>query len=154
MATLATLKRNTSVTYGIECRYPYLDHRVVEFCVGLPPDQHRSDGWSRRLLRRAAERRIPAKIAWRPGKSPTFIDLMRGILKVEGELKTNFKRWRNNPLITTFVDLSRMGKHLQMLADRTDAQREDSTMDTGSFCRAILLASYLEGSGKSASLKD
>ena len=38
---------------GIEYRYPLLDRRVLEFALGLPPEQFRRGRWSRWLMRHA-----------------------------------------------------------------------------------------------------
>ena len=42
-----------SARYAIEARYPFLDHRLVEFCLALPADRKLSQGWSRAVQRRA-----------------------------------------------------------------------------------------------------
>lgn len=142
-ANWASLKWHSSVLHHVECRCPYLDRRVVEFCTALPPDQHRKNGWSRLLSRRAAAKRLPAKIAWRRGKTLTIPDLERGIVESQQELLARFDRWGEMPLVTSHLDVDRLRSMLGIIVlnELGGARRP---IDNGSFCRAILLGTYLE----------
>lgn len=53
---------------GIEARHPFMDVRLVEFCLALPIEQKLRDGWSKRIVRRAAEPWLPPQVAWRRGR--------------------------------------------------------------------------------------
>lgn len=53
---------------GIEYRYPLLDHRLVEFALGLPPEQFLCGKWSRYLMRHALQGVLPAQVCWNPSK--------------------------------------------------------------------------------------
>jgi asparagine synthase (glutamine-hydrolysing) len=55
-----------TMAHGLECRQPFLDHRVVEFAVGLPLSlklRHRRGKW---LLREAFGSMLPAEVFRRP----------------------------------------------------------------------------------------
>jgi asparagine synthase (glutamine-hydrolysing) len=52
---------------GLQHRKPFLDRRVVEFCLGLPWDQKVRNGWSKYIVRRLAETVLPGEVAWRRG---------------------------------------------------------------------------------------
>jgi asparagine synthase (glutamine-hydrolysing) len=54
--------------FGVEARDPFMDIRVVAFCLALPGDQLQSGGWPKIILRRAAEKIMPVDVAWRRGK--------------------------------------------------------------------------------------
>jgi len=60
--------------HGVEIRHPFADKRVIDFCLSLPQDQLRRNGWAKWILRRAFETELPATVAWRPkeyvGMSP------------------------------------------------------------------------------------
>ena len=58
----------TAATVGIEPRDPYMDIRVIQFCLSLPADQLQRGGWPKHLLRRAAKGLLPDSIRWRHGK--------------------------------------------------------------------------------------
>ena len=53
---------------GIEPRHPFLDRRVVEFCVALPGAQKLNQGWPKAILRNAMAGRLPDEVRWRLGK--------------------------------------------------------------------------------------
>ena len=57
-----------AAAFGVEARQPLLDKRVVEFFLNLPREQKIRHGWTKYLLRRAAEECLPAEVAWREGK--------------------------------------------------------------------------------------
>jgi asparagine synthase (glutamine-hydrolysing) len=55
-----------SMAASVEVRVPLLDHRVVEFVVGLPSDMKLRGGESKWILKQVARRHVPAKIVERP----------------------------------------------------------------------------------------
>lgn len=57
-----------SATYAVECRDPFMDIRLIEFCLSLPPEQLQADGWHKLILRRGVEDLIPKDLVWRLGK--------------------------------------------------------------------------------------
>lgn len=56
------------MAFGIEGRYPFLDHGVIELCLSLPPDSLYRRGWTKMPLRRAFAGRLPDEIVWRRTK--------------------------------------------------------------------------------------
>ena len=54
------------MAHSIEGRYPFLDHRVVEFCVRLPSRLKMRTLRDKYLLRELAARWVPREIAERP----------------------------------------------------------------------------------------
>ncbi|SEO83387.1 asparagine synthase (glutamine-hydrolysing) [Halorientalis persicus] len=59
----------THAVFGIEPRYPFLDKRLVEFSLAIPPTQQLTDGWTRMILRRALDDLLPEEIQWRSWKT-------------------------------------------------------------------------------------
>lgn len=53
---------------GIEPRHPFVDRRMIRFCLSLPGDQKLAMGWPKWILRRAMEGRVPDAVRWRLGK--------------------------------------------------------------------------------------
>jgi len=51
-----------AMAHSLESRAPLLDHRLVDFAVRLPPDLRIRGGRGKHLLRRAAERWLPADV--------------------------------------------------------------------------------------------
>ena len=66
----AALERyhRVAASQGIEARHPFLDRRVVEFCLALPWDQKVRDGWSKWIVRRASAGLLPDGVRWRRGR--------------------------------------------------------------------------------------
>jgi asparagine synthase (glutamine-hydrolysing) len=63
--------------FSLEARHPFMDKRLIEFCVALPAEQKLYQGWGRMVMRRALAGILPEKIQWRGGKtnmSPNFND--------------------------------------------------------------------------------
>lgn len=66
--------------HGVEHRHPFLDKRLVEFCLALPAEQKLRRGWSRYVLREAMSRYLPSVVQWRPQKTsvaPVFDRALR-----------------------------------------------------------------------------
>lgn len=76
----AALTDITGSVIGVQERYPFLDRRLVEYCLGIPSDMKMQDGWSRYPLRRAMEGTLPESIRCRADKgdlAPNFHEAMR-----------------------------------------------------------------------------
>ena len=56
------------MAHSIETRLPMLDPRLVAFGCSLPAEQKMRDGWSKYILRRGIEGRVPDAICWRRDK--------------------------------------------------------------------------------------
>jgi len=54
---------------SLEIRYPFLDRRLVEFCLAVPVSQKLQDGWTRAIMRRAMDGILPDSVRWRGGKA-------------------------------------------------------------------------------------
>jgi asparagine synthase (glutamine-hydrolysing) len=64
---LRTEDRN-SMAHSIEARVPFLDHRLVEYAFGLPPEWRIRGPWNKFLLREAMRDRIPESVRVRSDK--------------------------------------------------------------------------------------
>ena len=74
-----------AAAFSIEFRYPFFDKRLVEFCLGLPPEQKLYQGWTRMIMRRAMSNILPVEVQWREGKSNLAPNFKRGLLTFEQE---------------------------------------------------------------------
>ena len=57
-----------SMAFGIEGRYPFLDHRLVEYALRLPPELNLRQGWNKLLVRESLGHVLPQAIQWRRSK--------------------------------------------------------------------------------------
>ncbi len=58
----------SSMAHGREVRLPFLDHHLVEFIFSLPANFKIHDGWTKWLLRKAMDTKLPDEIVWRKDK--------------------------------------------------------------------------------------
>lgn len=57
-----------SMAHGVEARVPFLDHRLVEFTLGLAEDHKIADATTKRVLRAAMRDTLPAAVRGRTDK--------------------------------------------------------------------------------------
>ena len=73
--------RGQAVRWGMEYRYPLLDRRLLEFALGLPPEQFRRVGHGRWLMRHALRRVLPPEVCWNrrkddPARSEPLVEAL------------------------------------------------------------------------------
>jgi asparagine synthase (glutamine-hydrolysing) len=67
-----------AASFGQECRYPFLDVRVVEYLLAIPNEQRFYRGLPKPVLRRAMAGALPALVRERPDKADFGYYLERG----------------------------------------------------------------------------
>ena len=65
---LLRFEDRTSMAFSIESRVPFLDHRLVEFCIALNNDWKIKNGWTKYILRKTAEPLLDKEVVWRKYK--------------------------------------------------------------------------------------
>ena len=65
-------------TWGMESRHPYLDRRLFEFLLSIPPEQVFKGSWNRLVIRRSMQGILPDEIRLRRDKTNTepFVHLV------------------------------------------------------------------------------
>jgi asparagine synthase (glutamine-hydrolysing) len=56
------------MAFGVEGRYPFLDHKVVEAALSIPEEGLYRRGWTKLPLRRGFDGVVPAAVRWRRSK--------------------------------------------------------------------------------------
>lgn len=69
-----------AASIGVEPRHPFLDLRLVAFCLSLPGDQKLAGGWPKVILRRSMAGRLPDAVRWRRGKEHLGYTFTRELL--------------------------------------------------------------------------
>lgn len=72
----------SAAAFGIEPRFPFLDKRLVEYCVSLPPGEKLKHGWPRYVLRNAMKG-LPESVRWRGDKGTYGRIAVRGLREHE-----------------------------------------------------------------------
>jgi asparagine synthase (glutamine-hydrolysing) len=83
LQSLLYFEDRNSMAFSLEARVPFLDRRLVEFCLGLKPEDRLGDGYTKRVLRDSLRDVLPPKVAARRDKKgyPTpFSAWLRGPL--------------------------------------------------------------------------
>ena len=57
-----------SMAHSIEVRLPFLNHELVEFIFSLPANFKIHEGWTKWLLRKSVNKKLPGEIVWRREK--------------------------------------------------------------------------------------
>jgi asparagine synthase (glutamine-hydrolysing) len=68
LPTLLKFGERNHMAHSVESRPPFLDHKLVEFCLSLPTDYILRKGWTKYLARKAFESSLPREIVWRKDK--------------------------------------------------------------------------------------
>jgi asparagine synthase (glutamine-hydrolysing) len=94
---------------AVEPRHPFLDRRLVSFCMTLPSSQKLGHGWPKAILRRALAGRLPDTVRWRRGKehlgwafTQTLMDTWRSQTKRDIDINTE--------LLSSYVNMEKMSK--------------------------------------------
>jgi asparagine synthase (glutamine-hydrolysing) len=82
---LLTKVDRATMAYSLEARVPYLDHRFFEFCARLDPDLKQKGRTGKYLLKKLAEKYLPAEIVHRSkqGFMPPLAEWFTGLLNDE-----------------------------------------------------------------------
>ncbi|MFB0523507.1 MAG: asparagine synthase (glutamine-hydrolyzing) [Candidatus Bathyarchaeia archaeon] len=80
-----------SSTFSIECRHPFLDHRLIEFVFSLPPTQKIRNGWTKYVMRGAMKGFVPEAVRRKRRKSGTPIPQQHWMRELEGKIREIFE---------------------------------------------------------------
>ena len=86
-----------SAALAIEPRDPFMDLRVINFCLSLPASQLQFDGWPKIILRRAMAGMLPDSVRWRTGKEHLGWSLYRHA--VANASRRSFKQLTQSPAL-------------------------------------------------------
>jgi asparagine synthase (glutamine-hydrolysing) len=83
IAYVLELNDKVAAAATLEARHPFMDKRLVEFCLALPASQKLNHGWSRRILREAMRGILPEMIRQRQSKTNLEPNFVHTLLKFE-----------------------------------------------------------------------
>jgi asparagine synthase (glutamine-hydrolysing) len=101
--------------FGIDCRTPAFDRRLVEFCIGIPQDQYLRKGHDRWLIRRAMQGRLPDVILSNKKSGVQSTDWFERLSRERYQIAAELKRLAENSEVASIIDLQRL---IAMLEDR------------------------------------
>jgi asparagine synthase (glutamine-hydrolysing) len=77
----------------LEARHPFLDVRLVEFCLGIPWHLKTHRGWTKNIMRLGMQPYLPPSVAWRTDKDHLGFHFTLNRLKGQSEI---FKQLLND----------------------------------------------------------
>lgn len=123
--------------FGVEVHKPFLDRRLIEFCLTLDPADFWLDGWRRGLVRKAMRDVLPGEIIERTDRgafAPDFFPrLRRGAPALRAELAPRGPA----DLANHYFDLDR----LRTLLDQLTSRPADERSAQGAQAKQVLLRS-------------
>jgi asparagine synthase (glutamine-hydrolysing) len=131
------LADSAAAAFGLEARYPFFDRRLMELCLSLPPDQKLSQGWTRRVMRRAMRGLLPEEVRWRPGKANLSPNFLRQLAERHRELVAEVVL-EHPAILEDYVDVERLRRTYDRYAARPMREADALTI-----YRAVVLALWL-----------
>lgn len=128
-----------AAAHGVEVRHPFMDVRLVEYCLGLPARQSLQDGWTRAIMRRAMRGIVPDAVRLRVGK--TFLGDPYRTLLLEFDVERAAELIERADLLAPFVDPG----HIRSMYARRDELSQDACYALGRILSLLLWESKRRG---------
>jgi asparagine synthase (glutamine-hydrolysing) len=126
------------LAFGIEPRFPFLDRRLVEFCLALPADQKFRRGWERFVLRRALGEYLPPDVRWREDKADLRPCFLEGLRTHDAERLRSLAGAAEEAEAWRYVDRAAFGTNVDAFLDGRDLNARRAVW------RPALLGSWLQ----------
>lgn len=128
----------------IELRAPFLDRRLIEFCLAMPADMKMRGGHRRYITRAAMGGILPEALRWRSSKMPYSPDFHVRYNRQLKDVRNIVADCARTPLIDEIIDIDRLLALLDysMAGNRGDTPEEFAAMHT--VPRALYLLSFLK----------
>jgi asparagine synthase (glutamine-hydrolysing) len=120
--------------WGVDCRDPTADRRLVEFCLSVPADQYLAGGLPRALARRALADRLPAAVVDERRKGYQAPDWHEGLSAARDQLREEIERLSEIEVTAEALDTKRMAA----LVEKWPEGGWHSDMTTGHYRLALL----------------
>jgi asparagine synthase (glutamine-hydrolysing) len=123
--------------------YPYFDKRIVEFCLGVPPEQFVAGGWKRSLIRRAMAGILPPAIQWRLDKNTYSPDFHRRLITVKPEMIRFLDAIEQNDPVLQYIDIDCIKTQFERLRP-AKARTDWDSLTPGIVCKGIIFIKFLQ----------
>lgn len=114
-----------AAAFAVEPRYPFFDHRLIEFCLGLPGDQKLRAGWTRFILRSAMAGILPEAVRRRTDKANLTPAFTRGLIEHDRAAMEEVIL-RDGRLLGEYVDLPSLRETLGRFVSTGGASAPDA----------------------------
>ena len=114
----------SAAAFSIEARHPFMDKRLIEFCLAVPPEQKLNQGWSRMIMRHALAGVLPKSIQWRGGKTSMTPNFLHGVLMLDRPV---FDDLVNHPpqQLQQYIDVDVLQEAYHRMTSETQVKNAD-----------------------------
>ncbi|PLK26695.1 asparagine synthase-related protein [Novosphingobium sp. TH158] len=139
----ASLQCELGEAMQLEMRMPAIDRRMVDFCCGVPSEQHARHGQTKLLMRRAFVGRLPDTLLWNRQRGLSGGDVVQALAAEKEEVFALLDAAARCPLTREALDLP----WLQARAARLglDGSQSLDVMDAGLLMRGLTYMMFLQG---------
>lgn len=134
-----------AAAFGLDARHPFMDKRLIEFCLALPAEQKLYQGWSRMIMRRGLANILPEKIQWRRGKTDMTPNLLYSMLTL-GRPVLEEALWKI-PNIQEYINL----EFFQSAYERFTSTKKPNDRDIMTVWKGVILALWCNSEASKAS---
>ena len=102
-----------SMRFSIETRLPFLDYRLVEYCLRLPPITKIKNGWTKYVLRKVMHKLIPSEVIWRREKFGFEAPTSQLLNSLQTQMSQEISKSELIKKLTNEFDFSQVGPTIQ-----------------------------------------
>jgi len=128
---------------GLSAGYPCWDKRIVEFSLGVPPEQFLVGGWKRGLFRRAMEGILPPSIQWRRDKHVFVPDFHSRVLEAKPDILRFLDTIREEEQVHRYIDINRIENQLEHIRP-VKGRPEWESMTQGIVMQGVIYIKFLQ----------
>jgi len=133
------LSDRSAAAFSVDVRHPFMDKRLIEFCLALPPEQKLYQGWSRIVMRRAMSNILPEEVRWRGGKTDLNANFLRGLMTFDRKILDDMV-FGPSEAFAKYIDTAILRLVYQRLRSRDKVKLDDVMR----IWKAVTLAYWLE----------
>jgi asparagine synthase (glutamine-hydrolysing) len=126
--------------FSLEARHPFMDKRLVEFCLSLPAEQKLYQGWGRMVMRRALTGILPEQVQWRSNKTDLTPNFNHGLFNRNRQLLDRVMSDQIG-LLKPYVDVDVLQTAYKRM---TSANQQVDQKDGIKVWQAVILALWLD----------
>jgi asparagine synthase (glutamine-hydrolysing) len=130
--------------FQVDIRTPAFDRRLVEFCIGIPPDQYLRKGRDRWLIRRAMGGRLPDSILTKKKWGAQAADWYPRLTRDRNLIAEEVRRLTKNAEVASVLDMKRLTAILDKWPDRQPTENTPEESHLLAIPDALGTAYYIE----------
>lgn len=149
LVDFGVLNKGILAGWGIDVRDPTADRELVEFCLTLPDDIFRRDGWNRALARRMFGPRLPDIVTKECRRGYQAADWRSNLIDARSELAAELERVSGVQMVQQLISVADLKASLAALDNDVSLGRADELRLRRGALRGLAAAHFIRKSGGS-----